>query len=462
MLSRPRILQQVQSAASDRAGATSDAGAVVTHSASSASFALFILFAINLLNFFDRQLLGALGEPVRKEFHLSDTALGLLGTVATLMYAVVGLPFGRLADRWYRTRLLAIGTAAWSLLTAASGLAQNYAQLFASRLGVGLGEATCAPAGQSLIGDLFPPHQRARAMGIFMLGLPAGLCLAYFSAGAIGAAFGWRAAFLFACLPGLVFAWLALRIAEPVRGAGDSAAPAPAAPLALGSSYAAVLKLPTMWWIILSGIFHNFNMYAINAFQTPFLQRFHEMGLKEASNVSAISVGAVGAVGLLAGGWFADRLSAKRDDGRLLLSACSMAIAAPSIFFALNQPRGATGAFMLLMAIGTMTMYVYYATVYAAIQDVIGPRLRGTAVAIYFCAMYVLGASLGPLGMGMLSDHFAHRAMRDAGAAAMTEGFKAIGLHHAMYAIPVLAVLASLVLFAASRTVENDIRKRSP
>jgi MFS family permease len=103
---------------------------------------------------------------------------------------------------------------------------------------------------------------------------------------------------------------------------------------------------------------------------------------------------------------------------------------------------------------------VYYATVYAAIQDVIEPRLRGTAVAIYFCAMYVLGASLGPLGLGLLSDHFARQAMHEAGATAMTEGAKAIGLHSAMYAIPVLAVLASLVLFAASRTVEADIRKQ--
>jgi predicted MFS family arabinose efflux permease len=424
-----------------------------TKTTSSASFALFVLFAINLLNFFDRQLPGALAEPIRKEFHLSDTALGLLGTIATLMYALVGLPLGRLADKWYRTRLIAIGTAAWSLLTGASGLAQNFWQLFISRLGVGLGEAACAPAGQSLIGDLYPPHQRARAMGIFMLGLPAGLCLAYFSAGAIGAALGWRAAFLFACIPGLLFAWLALRIPEPVRGALDAARPL-AAGAAVESPFRAVLKVPTMWWIILSGIFHNFNMYAINAFQTPFLQRYHEMGLKAASNVSAVSVGAVGAIGLLAGGWFADKISAKRRDGRLLLSACCMAIAAPSIYFALSQPKGAIGAFMLLMAVGTMTMFVYYATVYAAIQDVIEPRLRGTAVAIYFCAMYVLGASLGPLGMGMLSDHFAHQAMRDARAGAMTEAFKASGLHSAMYAIPVLAVLASLVLFAASRSVE--------
>ena len=423
-------------------------------------FALFILFAINLLNFYDRQLAGALAEPVRKEFHLSDTSLGLLGTIFILMYALVGLPLGRLTDKWYRTRLIAMGTAVWSLLTAATGLAQNYTQLFVSRLGVGLGEASCAPAGQSLIGDLFPPQQRARAMGVFMLGLPAGLFLAYYTAGTIGAAFGWRKTFLFACIPGLLLAALALRIREPVRGAFDAARPAAPADATVESPYTAVLKLPTMWWIILSGIFHNFNMYAINAFQTAFLQRFHELSLREASNVSAISVGAVGAIGLLAGGWLGDRLSVKHRNGRLLLTACSMAIAAPCIFFALNQPKGAIAAFMLLMAIGTMTMFVYYATVYAAIQDVIEPRLRGTAVAIYFCAMYLLGASMGPVGMGMLSDHFAHRAMHAAGATSMTEAFKAVGLHSALYAVPVIAVLASLVLFAASRTVEGDIAKQ--
>jgi predicted MFS family arabinose efflux permease len=339
-------------------------------------------------------------------------------------------------------------------------VAQSYTQLVISRFGVGLSEATCAPAGQSLIGDLFPPQQRARAMGVFMLGLPAGVFLAYYSAGVIGAAYGWRRTFLFACIPGLVFAWLVLRLPEPVRGALDTATPLASSDAAVNSPYATVLKLPTMWWIILSGIFHNFNMYAINTFQTPFLQRFHEMGLRQASIVSAISLGAVGAIGLLVGGWLADKISAKRRDGRLLLSACAMAIAAPIVFLALNQPKGSVTAFMLLMAIATMNMFVYYATVYAAIQDVIEPRLRGTAVAIYFCAMYVLGASFGPLGLGMLSDHFAHQAMRAAGATVMAESYKAIGLHSAMYAIPVLAVLASLVLFAASRTVERDIRKR--
>jgi len=106
--------------------------------ASGAKYALFLLFAINLLNFFDRQLLGALGEPVRHEFHLSDTALGFLGTIFTIIYAFVGLPLGALSDRWSRNKLIALGTAFWSILTAATGFAQNYAQIFIARLGVGL------------------------------------------------------------------------------------------------------------------------------------------------------------------------------------------------------------------------------------------------------------------------------------------------------------------------------------
>ncbi len=438
----------------------------VSRAASAARVTLLILLAINTLNFLDRTLPGSLAEPVRKEFGLSDTGLGLLGTIFTLIYAAVGLPLGRLADRWNRTRLVAMGTALWSVLTAATGVAQSYAQVFVSRLGVGVGEAVCAPASQSLIGDLFPPQQRARAMGIFMLGLPAGISIAYWCAGTIGATWGWRSAFLIACFPGLLLALLALKLPEPLRGAQDpgGSIPSPAgtapSPYA-GAPYLAVLKVPTMWWIILSGIFHNFNMYAINSFQTAFLIRFHAMSLKDASNVSAISIGAVGAIGLIGGGWLADKMAIRRKNGRLLVSACSMALAAPCLFLAINQPKGAVAAFMALMTVGTLTLYVYYSTVYAAIQDVIGPRLRGTAVAIYFFGMYVLGASLGPVGTGLLSDHFAHQAMTAAGETHMTEAFKAVGLHDAMYIIPVLAVLAASVLFAAATTVEKDMQRRS-
>lgn len=415
-----------------------------------ALFALAVLFCINLLNFFDRQIFGALAEPIRKEFQLSDATLGLLGTAFTLFYAVAGLPLGRISDRWSRARLLAIGTAVWSVFTAATSVAQNFTQLFLTRLGVGIGEATCAPAGQSLVGDLFPHRQRARAMAIFMLGAPAGGALAYYFAGAMGSAWGWRAVFLIAAVPGLVLAVVMWRITEPRR---DVREPRPGH---WTHPAAAVLKIPTMWWITLSGIFHNFNMFAINSFHTPLLQRFHGMSLADANNVSAITVSAIGVVGMLGGGWVADKFSTPRRSRRMLIGSISMAVAAPCILLALSQPPGAISAFAVYMAIATTCMCVYYPTVYSAIQDVVPPHLRGTAVAMYFCALYVLGASLGPLATGILSDHFAQQAMHAAGTATMSESFKAIGLHSAMYAVPLLVMLTSIALFFGTRTMDKD------
>src|SRR5436309_3744397 len=127
-------------------------------------YALAVLFAINLMNFFDRQIIGGVGEGIRREWALSDTALGLLGTVFTLLYAVVGLPLGRLSDRKERRKILAAGVFLWSLLTAASGITRSFGQLIVARLGVGVGEATCSPASTSLIGDLVAPSMRARAV----------------------------------------------------------------------------------------------------------------------------------------------------------------------------------------------------------------------------------------------------------------------------------------------------------
>src|SRR5438270_9927711 len=131
---------------------------------SRASYALLVLFAINAMNFFDRVIGGAVAEPIRKEWGLSDSALGALGTAFTLLYAVAGVPLGRLSDRYSRRLLLAGGVFVWSLLTALSGVARNMSQLFVMRLGVGVGEAVCAPAGTSLIGDLYPPARRGRAL----------------------------------------------------------------------------------------------------------------------------------------------------------------------------------------------------------------------------------------------------------------------------------------------------------
>ena len=142
-----------------------------------------------------------------------------------------------------------------------------------------------------------------------------------------------------------------------------------------------------------------------------------------------------------------------------MVAAIAMLLATPCIYFAIEQPAGAVPAFMLLMGSGSLLMFVYYAGVYAAIQEVIEPALRGTAMAIYFCAFYIFGASFGPPITGTLSDRLARQAMAQAGATAMTEQFKAAGLHHAMYLIPLLCLVLAFVLLAAARAMPADVER---
>src|SRR3954471_6634135 len=196
-------------------------------------FTFCVLLGINTVNFYDRQVLGAVQEKVRGEWSLFDSQLGWLGTAFILLYAVVGLPLGRLADRARRKWVLAAGVGLWSVLTFASGFAWHFWSLFVLRLGVGVGEASCAPVASSLIGDLVPAERRARALAVFMLGLPLGLALSFLVSSTIAARYGWQQAFFVAGVPGLLLAVLVLFIADPARGSADAhgALAAPRKPL---------------------------------------------------------------------------------------------------------------------------------------------------------------------------------------------------------------------------------------
>jgi MFS family permease len=425
-----------------------------------ARYTLAILFAINLLNFYDRNIPAAIVEPLRKDWGLSDVQIGWLGTAFTLLYAVVGVPFGRLSDRTQRSKLLGLGLAAWSLLTAACGLAWNYGVLFAARLGVGIGEATCAPASNSLIGDLYPAGQRARALSLFTLGLPLGGFLGIFLSGRIAAAYGWRAPFYVAAIPGLILALLAMTISEPQRGAAEFS-PNAGRPVegSLVRQILRILRIPSMRWIIASGALFNFNMYAIPTFLAAFLHRYHALNLRDSSAVAAVVYSAVGIPGLLLGGWVADHAGKRRSSGRLLVSAFAVMLQAPLAYFALNCRPGEVLPFAVLLGSGCMLGYVYYSGVYATIQDLIPPSLRGTGMAVYFCVMYFMGASFGPVITGGLSDHFARTAMTAAGATKMAEPFRATGLHSGMYVIPVCALAVGLVLLMAARSVAADMQE---
>lgn len=412
-----------------------------------------MLFAVNVLNFYDRNISGALAEPIRREFNLNDTQIGILGSAFILLYAIVGVPIGRLADRISRKKLLAWGIGVWSLLTAMNGLAQNYTMLLGSRLGVAVGEAACAPTATSWIGDLFPPEKRARALALFMLGVPIGGAMSYFFSGPLAQWAGWRTALAVAAMPSLLLIPLLLTLPEPERGASEKRKEK-------GGTMWSVLRIPTMWWIIASGALLNFNMYAFGTFLPAFFARVHGLSLAQ----SGITVGLIYAIGGIGGGMLAGRIGDtivhKRRDGRLLAGALFALLTAPLALAGIQLGVGSMIAAAVLIALAYGGCNTYYGLVYSSIQDIVPPSLRATTMAIYFMAMYLCGAMLGPVLTGTLSDMRARAAADAAGSVTITEQFRAIGLQEAMLIIPVLSLGLAIVLWAGSRTISRDIGRR--
>ncbi|WP_095012182.1 spinster family MFS transporter [Tsuneonella mangrovi] len=198
-------------------------------------YALGVLVLIYVLNFVDRQILSILANDIKADLGVDDAYLGFLyGTAFAIFYALFGIPLGKLADSWKRVRLMSIGLALWSMMTAMSGFARNGGTLTVARIGVGVGEATASPSAYSLISDWFPARLRATALAIYSSGLyfGGGISLviggfikdhwdaAYPHGGPLGLV-GWQAAFVSVGLPGLLLAAWVLTLREPIRGAID-------------------------------------------------------------------------------------------------------------------------------------------------------------------------------------------------------------------------------------------------
>jgi MFS family permease len=403
--------------------------------------ALVVLFLINVLNFYDRQALGAIAEPLSREFHLTDTQFGALSTVFTVIYGLAGLPLGRLADTSSRKRLLAAGVTVWAGLTGLGGLAANYAMLLATRLGVGIGEAVCAPAATSWIGDAVPAERRTRALAMFMMAVPVGGLLSFSIGGPVAQAYGWRSALALAALPSIVLVPAVLWLKEPKRTAAATVG---------ATSPAALMRIPAFWWIAASGAIVNFALYSFSSFFPLFLTRFHHLSVARAGIWAGVGSGAAGILGALAAGAMGDRMHGNLGRARMRLAAAASLAAAPSALVAIAAPAGAIAVAIPMMMVAYGLLQMYYGLVYAAMQDVVPANLRGAAMGGYFVVQYLGGAAWGPLITGRLSDHFA-RVAASAGMAA--DASRAAGLHQAMYAIPALALALAAVLWTGARAI---------
>src|SRR5207253_444856 len=208
----------------------------------------------------------------------------------------------------------------------------------------------------------------------------------FFVSGAIAERYSWQAAFYVAGLPGFALAVAALFIADPGRGGAETHAATKAGTLPFGAVVRRVLSLPTMWWIIASGALHNFNAYALGHFGASFLIRYHHITVEQAGQVSSVVYG-LGALGIFAGGWLGDRAFRRSVSGRLHVAWVGLALAIPCLLSALDAPPGELWLCATFWVAAQLLLYSYYGTVYATIQDIVEPPLRGMAMAIYFCAM---------------------------------------------------------------------------
>jgi predicted MFS family arabinose efflux permease len=339
---------------------------------------------------------------------------------------------------------MAIGVTVWAGLTALGGAASSYLFLGVTRLGVGIGEAVCAPAANSWIGAVVPAGERARAMAGFMMAVPVGVMLSSAVTGPAAQAWGWRAALALAAAPAMLLVPALLWLREPEREAAEREAKS-SRPLSL-------LRIPTLGWIAASGAILNFALYSFSAFLPAFLKRYHGLSVAQAGLWTGVGSGVAGVAGAVLAGVWGDRIIARWSNGRLLLAAGAALVAAPLAWAAIALPAGESTAALALIMPAYGLLQTYYGLVYAAINDVVAPGLRGTAMAGYLLVTYLGGAAFGPLATGMLSDRLARQA---AGASAMSEAARAIGLHQAMYLIPAMSLVLAGVLWAGARSARR-------
>ena len=453
-----------------------------------ARYVLAVLFLVYVLNFVDRQILSILAKDVKRDLGLDDADIGFLfGTAFGVFYSLFGIPLGRLADNWHRVRLITVGLAIWSAMTAFSGLARTGMQLTMARIGVGVGEATASPCAYSLISDYFPRERRATALAVYSSGIFIGGGLSLFIGGAIvdswNHAFpaghwglvGWQVAFMAVGVPGLLLAALVSTLREPVRGESDGLLMAPSAapfrdflaelvaiipPLTLvgaarrgpralivnliGLAVAGVatwlLTLvtgdPAQWLAVTGGAYAVFSWacalrdrdrptfkliwgtpaflyvslgYGLIAFVSYGVAAFGALYAETVLHQPKTEVGlflgggaaAGGFLGIVLGGRIADWMKQRHAWGRIPVIMAGTLLPVPFLVF--GYTTGSATGFYIASFMMSGLASAALGPAGATTQDLVLPRMRGTATATFFIATALIGLALGPYFAGFMS-----------------------------------------------------------
>ncbi len=371
----------------------------------SAGAALAVLTFINLFNYLDRYVVSTLVESLRRsELHLSDTQAGSLMSGFLIVFAVVGPIFGFLGDSRSRPRLIAFGVACWSVATALSGLAWNFASLFAARAAVGVGEAAYVTIGPSLLSDYFPRGERGRAMAIFFCAIPVGSALGYVVGGFMDVHFGWRMAFFVAGVPGLLLALLCLGLHDPPRGSQDVEETAePPAASRPAANYLELLKNRPYALTIAGYAAYTFALGGLAYWMPAFLERIRHVPEKSATFSFGIIVVITGFVGTFAGGWLGDFCARYTQRAYLWISAAATLAAVPFAWLALTVAAQRT--YLVCMVIAQLLMFLSTGPINATIVNLVRPTQRSSANALGVFSIHLLGDVPSPLLIGLISTH---------------------------------------------------------
>ncbi|MEK6775420.1 MAG: MFS transporter [bacterium] len=395
-------------------------------------YALFLLLAVNLLNYIDRQILYAVFPLIKEDFHLSDTALGFLGSAFMIFYMFSAPLLGWLGDRMSRVKLAARGLVVWSMATAAAGFAPGYAMLLAARSVVGIGEASFGTVSPGLLVDFFPRESRGRILSYFYLAIPVGSALGYLLGGLLGQTLGWHAAFLIVGVPGLLLAVPLRLLREPVRGGGEAVKRAAHRSGAPGSM--ALFRNRSFILNTLAMAAMTFALGGLAQWVPMFLFREHGLDVVRANTLFGGITVLAGITGTLTGGWLGDYFQKKHGRGYLTVSGWGFIAGAPVTAYAILA-HSLTGC-LTAMFFAEFFLFLNTGPLNTVIVNVTQPGMRSMAFAVNIFFIHALGDACSPAILGWISDLH--------------------GLRNALMAAPVAILAAAFFCFICSRFVEED------
>ncbi|MFK7897020.1 MAG: spinster family MFS transporter [Myxococcota bacterium] len=378
-------------------------------------YMLTLVVGVMLLSTVDRFIVSILLEDIKADLGLTDLQLGwIMGPSFTVVYSLSVLPLARWADGGIRRNVIALGLFAWSCFTLATAWTQSFVQLFAMRMGVGLGEASASPALQSLISDSVPPEQRSRGLSLISIGAVLGLAVGMAGGGWVNEIWGWRAAFLIAGVPGLIVALVfRFTIREPARGAMEGRDVSGEARGTLLEDCRYLVSLPSMRWLLVAHVFASLYSTGKNMWEPTFIRRVFEMGSGEAGTWYFLTTPFPSALGLFLGAWLCDRWTKSDARAHLFVPILGMMSSIPFLMaFLLWPPEhrialpGGLPALPVafLFSVGASVLGAMYSAPFlAAVQGLSRLRMRASAAALFSLAGSGVGSALGPLLIGDLN-----------------------------------------------------------